>query len=176
MKKTLFAAAFVLAASSAFAAETIKASVGHMCCGACKAGATKGLQSVAWIDGITIDNDVVTVTAKGDQKADLVSLTDALNKAGFPAREIMVSGPVTMNVAHLCCAGCVNDLKTKLVPNQRLAFDKDKLVVDAAAKTVTVQPEAGKTMNIVALMRVMANAGFAASKATVAAGATTSTK
>jgi Heavy-metal-associated domain. len=177
MKKLVFGAAFLLAASSAFAAETVKATVGHMCCGGCKATATKGVQSVAWVDSVAIDDGgVVTVTAKADQKADLIALTDALNKSGFPARDIQVSGPVTLSVAHLCCGGCANDLKTKLAAVRSEILDKDKIVVDQSAKTVTLQPVAGKSMNIVPILRQMANAGFAASKCSMAAAATTSTK
>ena len=177
MKKFVLAAAFLLATTSAFAAETVKATVGHMCCGGCKSTATKGVQAVAWVDNVAIDDDKnITVTATVDQKVDLVSLMDALNKAGFPARDIEASGPVTLSVAHLCCGSCVNDLKTKLGEVRSQVLDKDKIVVDQNAKTVTLQPVAGKTMNIVPLLRQMANAGFGASKCTMAAGAAATTK
>lgn len=178
MKKFVLAAAFLLGTTSAFAAESVKVAVGHMCCGSCKASATKGVTAVAWVDKVDIDMDNVTVTAKGDQKVDLVSLMDALNKAGFPAKDIQVSGPVTFTVAHMCCGGCVNDLKTKLnaINTMRLALDKDKIVIDDKAKTVTLQPEAGKSFNVVVVMNRMANTGFAACKATIAAAAVTATK
>ena len=173
MKKLALVAAFLLGTTSAFAAESIKAKVGHMCCGACKNAASKSVQAVTWVDNVAIDNDVVTITAKADQKVDLVAVVDALRKSGFPAKEIMVSGPVTMTAAHLCCPGCVNDAKTKISEVRSDVLDKDKVVIDATAKTITVQPKAGMSMNIVAIINQMERAGFSASKATVAAAATT---
>jgi copper chaperone CopZ len=175
MKKFLLAAVLTLGASSAYAAESIKATVGHMCCGACKNAASTGVKTLDWVDTVAIDGDVVTVTAKADQKADLVSLSAALRKSGFPAREVTTSGPVTFTVAHLCCPGCVNDLKTKLgnIQTMRLALDKDKIVVDATAKTVTLQPTAGQSFNVVALLAQMERAGFSPSKGSLTAAATT---
>src|SRR5258708_2414221 len=64
--KVLIAVVLGLAATSAMAADSVKVSVGHMCCGACKASATTGVKSVAWVDGCAIEGDVITVTAKGD--------------------------------------------------------------------------------------------------------------
>src|SRR5262245_29482480 len=104
-----------LAAVTAIAgADSVTVTVGHMCCGACKGAATAGVKTVAWADTVAIDGTVVTVTSKSGMKVDLISLTDALNKCGFPATEITTSGPVTFTLAHLCCAGCANDLKSKI--------------------------------------------------------------
>jgi copper chaperone CopZ len=176
MKKLALAAALMLGTTTAFAAESLKATVGHMCCGGCKAAATAPVKALDWVDTVAIDGDVVTVTAKADQKVDLVALTNALNKGGFPAREIMVSGPVTFTAAHLCCAGCVNDLKTKMAAVRSELLDKEKIVIDGTAKTITLQPVAGKSMNIVPIISQMARAGFSASKATVSAAAAAATK
>src|SRR6185369_14220561 len=117
--------------------------VGHMCCGSCKTAATAGLKTVPWADSVTIDGTVATVVAKADQKVDVIALRDALAKAGFPAKEIMVSGPVTLTVAHMCCAGCANELKAGMAQVRSAILDKDRVTVDQAAKTVTVQPMAG---------------------------------
>ena len=92
MKKLVIAAAFLLGTTSAFAAESIKATVGHMCCGGCKSAASSAVKELKWVDAVAIDNDVLTVTAKGDQKVDLVTLTDALQKSGFPARPNPAAG------------------------------------------------------------------------------------
>jgi len=169
MKKFLFGAALLLLASSAFAAETIKAKVGHMCCGACKAGATAGVKKLDWVDAIAIDADTITVTAKGDQPVDLIGLMDALNKAGFPANEILVSQPIKLNVSHLCCASCTADLKAKLAELRSMVLDKDKTVIDQGAKTVVLAPVAGKSLNVVPLLHQMERAGFGASKGIVVA-------
>jgi copper chaperone CopZ len=168
----LTGAAMLLLATSAFAAETVKVTVGHMCCGSCKAAATAGLKTVPWADSVTIDGTVATVVAKGDQKVDVVSLRDALAKAGFPAKEILVSGPVTMSVTHMCCAGCANDLKTGLAAIRGDRFDKEHITVDQAAKTVTVQPAAGMTMNLIQVLRQMENAGYSATKCTITTAST----
>src|SRR2546423_10639844 len=127
MRRLLFGAAMLLAASAALGGDSVKVSVGHMCCGGCKAAATAGIKTVAWADDVAIDGTTCTVTAKSGEKCDVVSLRDALAKCGFPAKEIMVSGPVTLNVAHLCCAGCANDLKAKLGAVRSDVLDKDKI-------------------------------------------------
>src|SRR5437016_3000921 len=131
MRRLLFGAAMLFAASAALAADSVKVAVGHMCCGGCKAAATAGIKTVSWADDVAIDGTTCTVTAKAGEKCDVVSLRDALSKCGFPAKEIMVTGPVTVNVAHMCCGGCAADLKAKLGEVRSTVLDKDKIVVDA---------------------------------------------
>jgi copper chaperone CopZ len=167
LRASLIAA--LLALTVAAQAETITAKVRHMCCGACKSAASAGLKDVAWASNVAIDADVVTVTVKDGEKADLVGLMDKLSKSGFPAIEITTDKPVTLTLAHLCCAGCANDLKAKVAEIRSDVLDKDKVVVDAGAKTVTLQPIAGKQLNIATLIRTIeARTGFTPSKAIVA--------
>jgi copper chaperone CopZ len=167
--KTLWAfCALIIPAGTALAADSVKVTVGHMCCGSCKAAATAGIKTVPFADSVTIDGTVATVTAKPDQKVDLIALRDAMSKSGFPAKEIMVSGPVTLSVAHMCCAGCANDLKAAMAQVRSNVLDKDKVMVDQAAKTLTIQPIAGMSMNIIPVLRQMESAGYGASKATMA--------
>ena len=172
MNRFLAGAAMLLLTTTAFAADTIKVTVGHMCCGGCKAAATAGIKTVPWADSVTIDGTVATVVAKGDQKVDVVSLRDALATAGFPAKEIMVSGPVTLTVAHMCCASCVNELKAGIAQLRSAVLDKEHVTVDQAAKTVTIQPMAGMSMNLVPVLRQIENAGYSATKATLSAART----
>lgn len=167
MKKFLTMAALLCVASSAFAAETIKATVGHMCCGNCKAAATAGVKKLDWVNEVAIDGTVMSVTAKDGQKVDLIALCDSLNKSGFPASEVLISGPVTFTVGHLCCAGCVNDLKAKIAEVRSDKLDKDSIKIDQATKTVVLQPKAGQTLNLIALMHQMERTGFSATKATM---------
>jgi len=68
----------LLAASAALAADSVKVTVGHMCCGGCKASATAGIKTVAWADSVAIDGTACTITAKSGEKCDVVSLRDAL--------------------------------------------------------------------------------------------------
>ncbi len=166
MKKALFAAAFVFASSCALA-ESVKVTVGHMCCGGCKAAATAGLKSVAWSDNVTIEDKVITVNAKAGMKTDVISLMDALNRAGFPASEINTTAPVTLTVAHLCCGACVGDLKTKIAALRGNTLDKDNVKIDQAAKTLTIQPAAGMTLNVVPIISQLNRQGFSFTSATV---------
>lgn len=174
MKKIIFAAALLLATSTAFAAESIKATVRHMCCGACKAAATEGLKRLEWADNIAIDGTTITVTAKADQKPDVVGFIEALDKSGFPPREIAATGPVTLTITHLCCGGCVADLKAQLGEIRSQVLDKQNIKIDAEAKTVTLQPLAGQTLNLVAMLNQLKRTGFSASKGTMATAPTAS--
>jgi copper chaperone CopZ len=167
MKPLMLAACLVIAAICSATADSVKVTVGHMCCGACKAAATAGVKNVAWADTVAIEGTVVTVTAKSGMKVDLVSLSDALNKCGFPAMEITTASPVTLTLAHLCCGGCVNDLKAKVANIRSQVLDKENVKVDQAAKTVTFQPLAGKELNVVSLLTQLQRQGFSASACTI---------
>jgi copper chaperone CopZ len=171
MKKLLWAAGMLLAASSAHAADSIKVTVGHMCCGGCQAAATAGLKKLEWADNIAIDGTTLTVTAKGDQKVDVVGLLDALRKTGFPAREITAPGPVSITMAHMCCGGCVADLKGKIAEFRSEVLDKDNVKIDLPTRTVTLQPAAGKSLNVVMLLMQLERAGWSASKCMIAGAA-----
>src|ERR1041384_6044846 len=89
MKRLLMAVCFLVATSGAALADSVKATVGHMCCGGCKAAAMNGLKAVSWAENTSIEGTTLTVTAKSGQKVEIVSLVDALSKAGFPATEIV---------------------------------------------------------------------------------------
>jgi len=175
MKKLVFAAATIaglLAASSAFAAESVKATVGHMCCGSCKTSAMSGVKKLGWVADVSIDGTVLTVTAKDGQQADIAGLMDSLHACGFPAKEIRVSGPVTITVSHLCCGGCVADLKAAIANlrgNNNLV-DKDTVKIDQASRTVVIKP-AGADMNIVPILHQIDIAGFSAEKCTIGSAA-----
>ena len=167
--RTLFLTAVLgLFAVTTCLADSVTATVGHMCCGSCKTAATAGVKSLSWVDGVTITDTTVTATSKADQKVDVVAFVQALDKSGFPATNIAAATPVTLSVAHLCCPNCVTDLKAKLDAVRSQTLDKMKIVIDDKAKTVTVQPVEGKTLNLVQVLRQMATAGFSASKGTIA--------
>ena len=177
MNRILSTAALLFVAGSSFAAETVKVTVGHLCCGGCKSAATAGLKNISWIDSSAAEgSDTIVVNAKADQKIEIISLVEALNKAGFPARQINVSGPVTMNIAHLCCGGCVNDLKTKIAAIRSEVLDKQNVKIDATAKTLTLQPVAGKMLNVASILRSLQNQGFYPSAVTITTTAKTARK
>jgi len=167
MMRTLWTAVLLAACSSALATDSVKATVGHMCCGGCKSAAIAGAKSIPWADDAVVDGTVMTVTAKEGARVELISLVEAMNKAGFPAREILAEGPVTLTIAHLCCPACANDLKTAVSNLRGQVIDKDNAKVDAAAKTLTIGPVAGRKMNVVALLSQLGRAGFSATSCTL---------
>ena len=64
MKIALLSTVALLLVGTAALAETkVTVGVGHMCCGNCKASATKGVTAVAWVDKCDIDMDNVTKLA-----------------------------------------------------------------------------------------------------------------
>ncbi len=166
----------ILALAAPAHADSLKLTVGHMCCGGCRAAATAGVKTVAWADNVAIDGDAITVTAKAGQKIELVSLMDALNKAGFPAMEIQASGPVTLTMGHLCCGSCAADLKTKLGAVRSQVLDRDNVKIDVAAKTLTIQPMSGQTMNLVPILQQLQRDGFSASSCSLIGPAATAAK
>ncbi|MHB0936994.1 MAG: hypothetical protein ACYDCO_15435 [Armatimonadota bacterium] len=163
MKVLLIAAACLLMVS-AFAAESVKVTVGHVCCGGCANALVDGAKKAAWVEKVTVDGTTATVTAKAGQHIELVSLFDGMTKAGMPPKEVLISGPVTLTIGHLCCGGCANALKAALagvdVPN----FDKAGVKVDLATKTATIKPVDGKSVNLIPVLTQMEKGGFSATK------------
>lgn len=161
----------MLVGTGAFAADTVKMSVRHMCCGGCKSSAAAPIKALPWVADVAIAETTITVTAKEGMKPELVSLMQAGLKGGFPAREINTGGAVTLTMAHLCCPSCVNDMKAKIAEIRSMVLDKDSVTIDAEAKTVTLKPQAGKVLNVAALLRQVENVtGFSASKCILAEG------
>ncbi|MHB9131437.1 MAG: cation transporter [Armatimonadota bacterium] len=169
MLKFLAAFALLAAVSTSFAATTITATVGHMCCGGCRNAATTGVKKLDWVDAVTINGTAVTVTAKAGQQVEVISLRDALNKAGFPANEMLVSEPVTLEIAHLCCGGCADAVKTALGKVTDANFDKGSITVDMKTKTAVVRPLAGKNMNLITILQQMEQGATSALKGTIGA-------
>lgn len=160
--KTGFASALLLVcAAASIAAPKITVGVGHMCCGGCKTAAKAGLAKVA--DNVTIEDDNITLTAKGD---DLLPTLEALRKSGFPARTLVVDGPVTVGVAHLCCGSCRTGLNKALAAAKLEALDPDSIKI--AEDSVTVKAKAGMKLDLVPLIAGMEKGGFSPSKITVA--------
>ena len=156
-----FAAALLLSLTGAFASSKVTAGVGHMCCGKCKAAATSGLAKVA--DEISIEGDNVTLAPKG---GDLLPALDALRKSGFPAKTLVVSGPVSLGVAHLCCGSCRTGLAKALADAKIAALDPDSIKI--GEDSVTLNAKAGMKLDLIPLIAGMEKGGFSPSKITVA--------
>lgn len=98
------------------AAETIKLTDMHICCGGCTSGikaAVKGLDGVS----VTVDQDAEEATVIGDTKEAAQKAVDAIVKAGYHASADGKSLPaekapagkvakLTVSNAHNCCGAC----------------------------------------------------------------------
>ena len=168
IKTAAFSAALLLCVTGAFAASKVTAGVGHMCCGRCKAVATAGLAKVA--DDVSIEGNNVTLTPKGD---DLLPAIEALRKSGFPAKTLLVSGPVTLGVAHLCCSGCQTGLAKVLADAKLAALDPDSIKIGDGSVTLSAKP--GMKLDLIPLIAGMEKGGFSPSKITVGSASATKT-
>jgi len=162
--KTLLIAAACLLMVSAFAAESVKVTVGHVCCDGCANALIGGAKKAAWVETVTVKETTATITAKAGQHIELVSLFDGMTKAGMPPKEVLISGPVTLTIGHMCCGGCANALQTALGAVDVANFDKASVKVNLAAKTATFKPAAGKSINLVPVLTQMEKGGFSATK------------
>lgn len=167
LTRTCLSAALLLGFGQAFAAGPVTVGVGHMCCGACKASATQALAKVA--EGVKIEGDAITLTAKSE---DLLPTLDALRKGGFPAKSLLVSGPVTLGVAHLCCGGCRTGLSSALAAGKLPALDASATKV--GENSVVVAPKAGMKLDLIPLIAAMEAGGFSPSKVTLGTATTKS--
>jgi hypothetical protein len=161
LKTVVLSAALLVCVTAAFAASKVTTGVGHMCCGKCKAAATQGLAKVA--DDISIDGDNITLTPKGD---DLLPALEALRKTGFPAKTLVVNGPVTLGVAHLCCGSCRTGLSKALTSANLDALDTGSIKIGEDSVTLTAKP--GMKLDLIPLIAGMEKGGFSPSKVTVA--------
>ncbi len=157
-------AALLASMTATFAAGKVTVGVGHMCCGKCKAAATEGLAKVA--DSVTIEEDNITLTPKAD---DLLPTLEALRKCGFPAKTIVVSGPMTLGVAHLCCGGCRTGLSKALTSANLDALDTDSIKI--GVDSVTLQAKSGMKLDLIPLIAGMEKGGFSPSKITITSAA-----
>lgn len=152
----------VLGARSAMAAPTVRATVSHLCCGACANAVKGGVAGVSWIAEVTADpaSKSVTVTAKEGMPVDVAALTAALGKTGFPPQVVTLTGAraLDVNVGHLCCGGCVGPLKTALSGVGWIAS------ADVKPNTpVRLTLREGAEIRLNELVDAMAKAGYSAS-------------
>jgi copper chaperone CopZ len=152
----------------ASAAPTVRATVSHLCCGACANAVKGGVSGVAWIESVTAEpaSKSVTVTAKAGMPIDVAALTAALSKTGFPPQVVVLTGAraLDVNVGHLCCGGCVGPLKAAL----------DGVTWIAAADVKPNSPvrltlKEGAEIRLNELVDAMAKAGYSANGIAVVA-------
>src|SRR5205814_647620 len=85
--------------------------------------------------------------------------------SGFPAKTLLVSGPVTLGVAHLCCGGCKAGLAKALKEANVAALDPDSIKM--GEDSVTLSAKAGMKLDLIPLIAGMEKGGFSPSKITV---------
>lgn len=121
---TILSAALVCLASlaaEARAAETIKLTNMHICCGGCTSGiknAVKGIEGVS----VTVDQDAEEATVIGESKEAAQKAVDAILAAGYHASVDGKSLPtgdapagkvkrLTVSNAHNCCGACTKAIQ-----------------------------------------------------------------
>jgi copper chaperone CopZ len=156
----------LMGAQAAQAAPTVRATVSHLCCGACANAVKGGVAGVSWIANVSADpaSKSVTVTAKEGMPVDVAALTAALGKTGFPPQSVVLTGAraLDVNVGHLCCGGCVGPLKTAL---SGVAWIQNADVKPNAPVRLTLRDGAEVRLN--ELIDVMAKAGYSANAITI---------
>jgi copper chaperone CopZ len=161
------AALALLVACPAVAAPTVRATLSHLCCGACVNAVKGGVAGVPWIATVQTDQagKSITVAAKEGATVDVAALLDALRKTGFPAQEVVLTGArvLSVNAGHLCCGGCVGPLKTALGGVNWIESAEVK-----PNSPVRITARSGSEVKLGELVTVMAKAGYSANAVTVA--------
>lgn len=85
MRKLLLTAAAFSMLASAASAETIKASVNGLVCSFCATGIEKTFKAEAAVEKVHVDldNKLVTINTKPDQKLDDATVTKLITDAGY---------------------------------------------------------------------------------------------
>jgi len=91
MKKIIIITAMIITmASSAAFADTIKVSVNGLVCAFCATGIEKTFKKQSAVDQVNVDldNKLVTINTKPDQKLDDGTITKLINDAGYQVTNI----------------------------------------------------------------------------------------
>ncbi len=161
MKNSLLALAVAAGfAGSVYADASITLNGVHNCCGGCKTGITKAVESVK---GATaeVSGETVTITARNTPTAK--KAVEALLDAGYfgeaegaeppkTAASSRVLKGATVSGAHLCCNKCVRAVEAAVAGVKGVTGSK----VESKAKEFTVEGEFSEGELIAALNR----AGF----------------
>ncbi len=146
MKKLLLPLLIVASLTgSAFADAAITLNGVHNCCGGCKTGITKAIESVK---GATaqVEGETVTITAKNSSTAK--KALEALLDAGYygsgedseapkTAASAKVLKGATVSGAHLCCNKCVKAVEQAVASVKGVTGSK----IESKAKEFSVEGE-----------------------------------
>lgn len=90
MRKFLLTAAMFSMLASAASAETIKASVNGLVCSFCATGIEKTFKAEAAVEKVHVDldNKLVTINTKPNQKMDDATVTKLITDAGYSVTNI----------------------------------------------------------------------------------------
>ena len=110
-----------LPAGAVLAAETMKLTDMHICCGGCTKGILKAVEGLTAVK-VTVDQDAEEATIVADDKAAGIKALKAIAAAGYHASidgktidmENAPAGKVTrltVSNAHNCCGACTTAIK-----------------------------------------------------------------
>ena len=169
MRHATVALTLLFGLSSLAAAEEVKVTGVHLCCGKCVKAATSALQGIKGISAprANQDEEVVTFNAEGTDLAE--AGVAALAKAGFAGTATMggaaVKAPAsgiaagaagnaaTISNMHLCCGGCVRAAEGAI----KEVSGVKSVTSDAKGGTIAVS---GEAISLEALLNALHEAGF----------------
>ncbi|MCK0141959.1 heavy metal translocating P-type ATPase [Aliiroseovarius sp. F20344] len=108
--------------------KTIKMSVEGMTCASCVGRVEKALTAVPGVSDAAVNLASETAQMQFQAPADLVSITAALDAAGYPA----VTSEVILNVESMTCASCVGRVERTLQAAPGVLEAKVNLATEAA--------------------------------------------
>ena len=161
MKLTLITLSlFAALASAAHADATLTLSGVHNCCGGCKNGITRAVESVKGATAV-VDGETVTINAKNTPTAR--KAMEALMEAGYAGTGEGIEAPkeasskrmlkgATVSGAHLCCGKCVKAVEAAVKTVPGVTGSK----IESKASEFTVEGEFSEG----ALIAALNQAGF----------------
>lgn len=148
-------------AAEARAAETVKLTNMHICCGGCTKGIMKAVEGLDAVK-VTVDQDAEEATVVGDTKEAAMKAVTAIVKAGYHAAvdgkslaaEKVPAGKVaklTVSNAHNCCRSCANAINAAVA-----SVDGAKSECQGKQVEFTVEGN----FDAAAVVKALADAGF----------------
>lgn len=169
---TVVALSFLLTGADAAAAETVKITGLHLCCGGCVAAAEEALADVTGLSDLEVDQELRTATFSADDEKAIAAAGAALLDAGFfgeieragkksppaiPENARIASGTkadrAVFDNVHLCCKNCSRGV------TNALAKVREVVAVDCDTKAHTVTLT-GKEMDLAAVADALHAGGF----------------
>ena len=169
---TVVGIVLLLTVASASAAETVKITGLHLCCGGCVSAVEEALKPVTGLSEVVVDQELRTATFSADDDKAIQDAGAAILSAGFfgelnrNGKTSPLSIPENAQIAtntkadravfdnvHLCCKNCSRGV------TKALAKLGDVVAVDCDTKARTVTLT-GKNMDLAAVADALHAGGF----------------